>query len=102
MAPAIANNIRDGIGEGQRSEADITTPMEPLTNPTSSSVEASSSVWKSMKGLRGMGSSPKPSSRLWAALGQLRPVAFLAAPKSKIQFNGVGALAHPHKLHGAF
>jgi hypothetical protein len=27
-----------------------------------------------------------------AALGQMRPVAFLAAPKSKIQFNGVGGL----------
>jgi hypothetical protein len=35
-----------------------------------------------------------------AALGQMRPVAFLAAPKSKIQFNGVGGLAHPHEPTG--
>jgi len=34
MSPAIANNIRDGIreGTGQRSEADITTPLEPHTS----------------------------------------------------------------------
>src|SRR5215467_89185 len=34
MSPAMANNIRDGIreGTGQRSEADITTPLEPHTS----------------------------------------------------------------------
>jgi hypothetical protein len=38
-----------------------------------------------------------------AAVGQLRPVAFLAAPKSKIQFNGVGGLrTYISFTHSAF